>query len=258
MFKRKSNKENHFKSYEEFKSALIQSGYQKSQIIFAIDFSSSNATSGKYHYKEGMHNIKKFTQTPYERAILCLQPLFDDLDVDSKIPCFIFGDTETRDQSVRPLSDDIYLNGVQEVIKNYRQVCQRITMHGPTTLKPIISEAIKIMQYNKNILHILVILTDGEVSNPEIDAEYIIKASEYPLSIVTVGLGDGPFDDFEKFDDRLRKRKFDNFNFVDYTELESNLKDAEILQEKILVQLLHELPEQLIAINKLKLLTVEK
>jgi hypothetical protein len=44
----------------------------------------------------------------------------------------------------------------------------------------------------------------------------IEEASNYPLSIICVGVGDGPFGDMENFDDVIKKSKFDNFNFVNY------------------------------------------
>lgn len=40
---------------------------------------------------------------------------------------------------------------------------------------------------------------------------FLVMKSTYPLSIVLVGVGDGPWEDMKNFDDKIPAREFDNF-----------------------------------------------
>jgi E3 ubiquitin-protein ligase RGLG len=88
-------------------------------------------------------------------------------------------------------------------------------LSGPTNFAPIIREAINICK-ELRAYHILVIIADGEVIKIKDTADAIVEASNYPLSIIMVGVGDGPFELMEEFDDKLPARRFDNVEFTKF------------------------------------------
>ena len=93
----------------------------------------------------------------------------------------------------------------------YNEITLQIVLSGPTSFGPIIRKAMQIVQETQQY-HILIIIADGEVQRVKDTADAIISASNLPLSIIIVGVGDGPFKQLEDFDNRLTTRKFDNVN----------------------------------------------
>ena len=47
------------------------------------------------------------------------------------------------------------------------------------------------------------------------DLIFVVYGSKLPLSIVLVGVGDGPWDMMREFDDNIPARAFDNFQVSD-------------------------------------------
>ncbi|KAF1320401.1 Copine-like protein, partial [Globisporangium splendens] len=141
-----------------------------------------------------------------------LQP-FDD---DNLIPAFGFGDATTSDKGVFPfLPDGKPCRGFDEVLTRYDEITPQIKLAGPTNFAPIIYEAIRQVKAT-HAYHILVIVADGQITSEKETAQAIVEASKYALSIIVVGVGDGPWDLMEHYDDTLPLRKFDNFQFVDF------------------------------------------
>lgn len=81
----------------------------------------------------------------------------------------------------------------------------------------------------------------------------IVAASHFPLSIVVIGVGDGPWDKMVEFDDDLPVRAFDNFQFCEHA---ATLRKAALtapateperqhyIESQFAVAALQEVPEQ--------------
>jgi hypothetical protein len=110
-----------------------------------------------------------------------------------------------------------------------------LCISGPTSFAPIIEMAMTVVEQSSGQYHVLVIIADGQVTR-SVDTEHgrlspqeqktvdaIVKASTLPLSIVLVGVGDGPWDMMQEFDDNIPARAFDNFQvsfFFSYHDIE--------------------------------------
>ncbi|KAG5520761.1 hypothetical protein RHGRI_033363 [Rhododendron griersonianum] len=247
--------------------ALAQAGLESSNLIVGIDFTKSNEWTGSRSFNHrSLHHLGSGLN-PYEQAISIIGKTLSAFDEDNLIPCFGFGDASTHDQEVFGFDpEERYCNGFEEVLRRYREIVPHLKLSGPTSFAPVIEMAMSIVEESGGQYHVLLIVADGQVTRsvdtahgkvgPQeqntIDA--IIKASEYPLSIILVGVGDGPWDTMREFDDNIPCRAFDNFQFVNFTEIMSKNVDPLRKQTEFALSALMEIPSQYKATLELSIL----
>ncbi|KAL8139828.1 hypothetical protein V2J09_005849 [Rumex salicifolius] len=246
-----------YTSLGQVTEALARAGLESSNLIIGIDFTKSNEWTGARSYnRKSLHHLGE-SLNPYEQAISIVGKTLAAFDEDNLIPCYGFGDASTHDQDVFSFfPDERYCNGFEEVLARYREVVPHLRLAGPTSFAPIVEKAMTIVEQSGGQYHVLLIIADGQVTR-SVDTERgqlspqeqrtvdaIVEASKYPLSIILVGVGDGPWDMMKEFDDNIPAREFDNFQFVNFTEILMKNVNQTRKETEFALKALMEIPSQ--------------
>ena len=144
----------------------------------------------------------------YEMAIRSVVKIIEDYDSDGLMPVLGFGARLPPDGKV---SHEFFVNGhpanpycerTSGVLAAYKECLRRIQLFGPTNFSPTINHVSNIARTFTEGSHyfILLIVTDGIITDMEETKTAIVAASELPISIIIVGVGDANFDAMEELD----------------------------------------------------------
>lgn len=101
-----------------------------------------------------------------------------------------------------------YCSGVDEILQHYRKCLTTVQFSGPTNFSLVINNTISIANEFQDGKHyfVLLIITDGIISDMHNTKQAIINASKLPISIIIVGVGNADFgamDDLDSDDQKL-------------------------------------------------------
>lgn len=186
---------------------------------------------------------------PYQAALTIIAESLEEFDSDNSIPCYGFGDKSTEDKAVFSfIENNEKPKGLEPLIARYREIAKRVDFYGPTSFAPLIRQAMVDVHNGDMRFHVLLILADGQVSTScfRETADAIVQACYFPLAIIMVGVGDGPWDAMKRFDDDLPRRPWDNFQFVEFNRIIRNLANVEDEKTKadFAISALAEVPRQ--------------
>lgn len=164
-------------------------------------------------------------------------------DTHKQIPVFGFGaeiSPNLKDGNhCFALNGDISnpaVDGLEGVVTAYKNTLNNVNLYGPTNFSPIcelvneMTESFKCSQDNQKYT-ILLIITDGIISDLQKTTDAIVYGSGLPLSIIIVGVGDADFtkmdildaDDTPLYSQRYRRHmSADIVQFVPFMEFRHN------------------------------------
>lgn len=161
-----------------------------------------------------------------------------------------------------PLNDNPshpYCAGVEEILNHYRIRVRSVTFFGPTNFAPVINNTASIASQFQDGLHyfVLLIITDGIISDMHLTKRAIIAASTLPVSIIIVGVGNADFEAMDELDsDDVRLNvdglyaERDIVQFVPLNKFATRNGSYIKSQTDLAKEVLAEIPEQLTSFMK--------
>ncbi|XP_063155522.1 copine-3 [Candoia aspera] len=222
-----------------------------------IDFTGSN---GDPRSPDSLHHISPNGVNEYLSAIWSVGMVIQDYDTDKLFPAFGFGAQIPPSWQVShefPLNfnpSNPFCNGIQGIVDAYRVCLPQVRLYGPTNFSPIINHVARFavaasQQRTASQYFVLLIITDGVITDLDETRSAIVNASKLPMSIIIVGVGGADFSAMEFLDSdsgALRSRSGeaairDIVQFVPFRQFQNAPKEA--LAQSVLA----EVPQQVVS-----------
>ena len=99
-----------------------------------------------------------------------------------------------------------FCQGIQGIIGAYQQAIQAYQLWGPTNFAPLINHVARIAQGSMasdkkgQVYFVLLIITDGVITDRDATITAIVAAAKLPMSIIIIGVGNADFGEMEMLD----------------------------------------------------------
>ncbi|MEE6499757.1 hypothetical protein FKM82_003576 [Ascaphus truei] len=180
------------------------------QLMFTvgIDFTASN---GNPREPSSLHYISPMGTNEYLSALWSVGQIIQDYDSDKLFPALGFGAQLPPDWKVshefamnfNPTSP--FCSGVEGIIEAYSACLPHLRFYGPTNFSPIINHVARFaaqatQQESASQYFVLLIITDGVISDMDETRHAIVQAAKLPMAIIIIGVGNADFSAMEFLD----------------------------------------------------------
>lgn len=255
--------------FEKFKSERVYDfldfihGGIHIKFVVGIDFTLSNKD---HNNKDSLHFYDGKTPNLYQRAIMSVGEILEKYNTSKQIAAYGFG---AKIEPNAPASHFFPINlnyanpffgHFREMLEAYCSILDKISFSGPTNFAPLLEKVLEFADLNFKAdpysYTVLLLMTDGEVTDLQETIDCIIKGCALPLSVVIVGIGNESFTKMDQLDGNDEplvssdgnKMTRDIVRFVSFNNFANN---PVLLREEVL----RELPDQVVEFYKLKGIT---
>ncbi|XP_040049311.1 copine Va isoform X1 [Gasterosteus aculeatus] len=228
----------------------------------AIDFTASN---GNPSQSTSLHYMNPYQMNAYAMALKAVGEIIQDYDSDKMFPALGFGAKLPPDGRVShefPLNGNVenpFCNGMEGILEAYHQSLKTVQLYGPTNFSPVVNHVARYAAavQDGSQYFVLLIITDGVISDMAQTKEAIVNAAKLPMSIIIVGVGQAEFDAMVELDgddirisSRGKLAERDIVQFVPFRDYMDRTGNHVLSMARLAKDVLAEIPEQLISSMK--------
>ncbi|KAG7326487.1 hypothetical protein KOW79_009888 [Hemibagrus wyckioides] len=253
-----------FKVESEYTFVDFIRGGTQLNFTVAIDFTASNGNPAQ---PTSLHYMSPYQMNAYAMALKAVGEIIQDYDSDKLFPAYGFGAKLPPDGKIShafPLngnSENPNCVGIEEVLESYFQSLRKVQLYGPTNFAPVINQVARAAQdvTDGSQYFVLLMITDGVISDMVQTKEAVVNASSLPMSIIIVGVGPAEFDAMEELDgdevrvsSRGRFAERDIVQFVPFRDYIDRSGNQILSMARLAKDVLAEIPDQLLSFMKSK------
>ncbi|CAK6447051.1 unnamed protein product [Pipistrellus nathusii] len=230
----------------------------------AIDFTASN---GNPSQSTSLHYMSPYQLNAYALALTAVGEIIQHYDSDKMFPALGFGAKLPPDGRVShefPLNgnqDDPSCCGIDGILEAYHQSLRTVQLYGPTNFAPVVTHVARSAAevQDGSQYSVLLIITDGVISDMAQTKEAIVNAAKLPMSIIIVGVGQAEFDAMVELDgdevrisSRGKLAERDIVQFVPFRDYVDRTGNHVLSMARLARDVLAEIPDQLVSYMKAK------
>uniref|UniRef100_A0A8C4HF37 Copine Va n=1 Tax=Dicentrarchus labrax TaxID=13489 RepID=A0A8C4HF37_DICLA len=212
-----------------------------------------------------LHYMNPYQMNAYAMALKAVGEIIQDYDSDKMFPALGFGAKLPPDGRVShefPLNGNIenpYCNGMEGILEAYHQSLKTVQLYGPTNFAPVVNHVASYAAavQDGSQYFVLLIITDGVISDMAQTKEAIVNAAKLPMSIIIVGVGQAEFDAMVELDgddirisSRGKLAERDIVQFVPFRDYMDRTGNHVLSMARLAKDVLAEIPDQLISYMK--------